>query len=65
MKKYTKFAYIILIVIVLASVFFVFKIVKKDNSNENIEEKILSEIKHLESEFQDLFNQLDNISFDK
>lgn len=65
MKKYTKFAYIILIVIVLASVFFVFKIVKKDNSNENIEEKILSEIKHLESEFQDLFNQLDNISFEK
>ena len=65
MKKYTKFAYIILIVIVLASVFFVFKIVKKDNSNENIEEKTLSEIKHLESEFQDLFNQLDNISFEK
>lgn len=65
MKKYTKFAYIILIVIVLASVFFVFKIVKKDNSNENIEEKTLSEIKHLESEFQNLFNQLDNISFEK
>lgn len=65
MKKYIKFAYIIFIGIVLISVFFIFKIVKKDNSSENIEEKVLVEIKHIESEFQDLFNQLNNISFEK
>ena len=64
MKKYTKIAYIILILIILLSGFFIYKVFDKNNSNENLEEKTLKEVKHLESEFQNLFNQLNNISFD-
>lgn len=64
MKKYTKIAYIALILIILLSGFFIYKVSGKNSSNENIEEKTLAEVKHLESEFQNLFNQLNNISFD-
>lgn len=64
MKKYTKIAYIVLILIILLSGFFIYKVFGKNNSNENLEEKTLTEVKHLENEFQNLFNQLNNISFD-
>lgn len=64
MKKYTKIAYIILILIIFLSGFFIYKVFGKNGSNENIEEKTLAEVKHLESEFQNLFNQLNNISFE-
>ena len=64
MKKYTKIAYIVLILIVFLSGFFVYKVSGKNSSNEKIEEKTLAEVKHLESEFQNLFNQLNNISFE-
>lgn len=65
MKKYTKIMYITLILIVLLSGFFIYKVSGKNNSsNEKIGEKTLSDVKHLESEFQNLFNQLNNISFE-
>lgn len=64
MEKYTKIAYIVLILIILLSGFFIYKVAGKNSSNENLEEKTLSEIKHLENEFQNLFNQLNNISFE-
>lgn len=64
MKKYTKIAYIALILIVLLSGFFIYKVSGKNKSNESLEEKTLSEVKHLENEFQNLFNQFNNISFE-
>ena len=65
MKKYTKIAYIVLVLIVFLSGFFIYKVSGKNSSNEKSEGKTLAEVKHLESEFQNLFNQLNNISFDK
>lgn len=62
MKKYTKIAYIVLILIVFLSGFFIYKVSGKNSPNEKIGEKTLSEVKHLESEFQNLFNQLNSIS---
>lgn len=65
MKKYTIISYIVLILIVFLSGFLIYKVSGKNNSsNEKISEKTLSEVKHLESEIQNLFNQLNNISFD-
>lgn len=65
MKKYNKIAYIVLILISLLSGIFVYKVSGKNSPSEDLEEKTLSEVKHLESQFQSLFNQLNNISFDK
>lgn len=64
MKKYTKIAYIVLILIIFLSGFFIYKVSGKNSSNESIKEKTLSEVKHLESEIQNLFNQLNSISFE-
>lgn len=64
MKKYTKIAYIVLILIIFLSGFFIYKVSGKNSSNQSIKEKTLAEVKHLESEFQNLFNQLNNISFE-
>ena len=65
MKKYIKTAYIFLISIVLLSGFFIYRVSGKNNSsNEKIGEKTLAEVKHLENEFQNLFNQFNNISFE-
>lgn len=64
MKKYTKIAYIALILIILLSGFFIYKVSGKNSSDKNIGEKALAEVKRLESEFQNLFNQLNNISFE-
>ncbi len=64
MKKYTRIAYIALILIVLLSGFFMYKVFGKNNSNEKLDEKTLAEIKYFENEFQKLFNQFNNISFE-
>ena len=64
LKKYTKIAYILLVLIVFLSGFFIYKVSGQNKSNENIKEKTISEIKHLENEFQNLFNQFNNISFE-
>lgn len=64
MKKYKKIAYISLIILILLSGFFVYKVIGKNNSNEDIKSKSLSELKFLESKFLGLFNQMNNISFE-
>lgn len=64
MKKYTIISYISLILIVLLFGFFVYKVSGRNNSDENVKNKTLSEVKYLESKFLNLFNQLNNISFE-
>lgn len=64
LKKYTKIAYIVLILIIFILGFFIYKVSGKNSSNESIKEKALVEVKHLESEIQNLFNQLNNINFE-
>lgn len=64
MKKYTKIAYIVLIIIILTSIFFMYKVFGRNNSNETTEEKTLSGIKHIENELENLFNSMNNISFE-
>ena len=64
LKKYSKIAYIVLILIIFLSGFFIYKVSGKDASNEDSKSKVLSEVKHLENQFQNLFNKLNNISFE-
>lgn len=64
MKKYTKISYILLIIIVLLFGFFIYKVSGKNKSSEDVKSKSISEIKHLESKFLNLFNQLNNVSFE-
>lgn len=64
MKIYNKIAYIIIILVAIALGFSVYKVYGKNGENEDIKNKSLSEIKYLESKFLNLFNQLNNISFE-
>lgn len=64
MKIYNKIAYIIIILVAVALGFSVYKVYGKNGENEDIKNKSLSEIKYLESKFLNLFNQLNNISFE-
>lgn len=60
MKRYKKFAYMFLIIVIVVLSFTVYAIVNKDT--DKIEkEKIISEFKYLESELLDIFNELNNI----
>lgn len=65
MKKYAQIAYIVLILLFLSSGFFIYKVSGKNNTDEDVKSKTLSEIKRLEGEFQDLFNKLNNIEFER
>lgn len=64
MKKYTKITYIVLILIILLFGFFVYKVLGKNGSNQDIKSKALSEIKYIDSKFLDLFNKVNNIEFE-
>lgn len=64
MKIYNKIAYIIIILVAIALGFSVYKVYGKNGENEDIKNKSLSEIKYLESKFLNLFNQLNNVSFE-
>lgn len=64
MKKYSKIAYSFLILIVLVSGFIVYKTLNKNESEQVKKSKAFEEVKHLESKFVDLFNQMNNISFE-
>lgn len=64
MKKYTIIAYIALILIFLIFGFFVYKVFVKNNSDEDVKDKTLSEVKYLENKFLNIFNQLNNINFE-
>ncbi len=64
MKKYTKIAYIVLILIIFICGFCIYKVSAKNNSEEEIKEKILEKINYLENKFIDLFNAVNNIKFE-
>lgn len=64
MKKYTKIAYIVLILIILVFGFSMYKVSGKNNTNEETKEKTLSEIEYLENELINLFNEVNNIKFE-
>lgn len=65
MKKYTKIAYIAVILLIILIGFFMYKVSGKNEKNEDIKSKTSSEIKYIESKFLNLFNQMNNINFDK
>ena len=65
MKKFTKIAYIFLIIIIIViSATIYSSIAKETESESNIRNKTLSEIKYFESKTINLFNALNNIEFD-
>lgn len=64
MKKYNKLAYALLILIIIALGIYIFKSNTKKDEKEEIKEKTLSEIKHIENEFVNLFNEINNIKFE-
>lgn len=64
MKKYAKIAYIIVLIIILILGFFTYKVFSKNDSEKDIKSKSLAEIKYLESKFLNLFNEVNNISFE-
>ena len=60
MKRYKKFAYIFLIIVIVVLSFTVYATVSKDT--DKIEkEKRIAEFEYLESELVDIFNELNNI----
>ena len=64
LKKYSKIAYISILIIALIFGFFIYKVSGKNGTKEDIKTKSLSEIKYLESKFTTLFNEVNNINFD-
>ena len=65
MKKYTKMAYISLILVIVLCVFSIYKVfAESQKENEDIKSKSLEEVKLLESKFLNLFNELNNIKFE-
>ena len=62
MKKYTKMAYISLILVIVLCVFSIYKVfAESQKENEDIKSKSLEEVKLLESKFLNLFNELNSI----
>ena len=64
MKKYAKIAYIVLILIIFIFGFSMYKVSGKNNTNEDVKDKTLSEIEYLENELVNLFNEVNNIKFE-
>ena len=64
MKKYARIAYIFLVILILLSIFLVYKVSGKNNSEDKIQEKSLASIQYLDSKFTDLFNEINNIKFE-
>ena len=65
MKKYAKIAYIALIIFVIMVAFFVYyKVSSKNDTEKEIKNKTLSELRMIENNFLELFNLLNNITFD-
>lgn len=64
MKKYAKITYIIIVLMILLFGFFIYKVFGKNTSDQDVKSKALSEINYIESKFLNLFNQVNNISFD-
>lgn len=65
MKKYTKMAYISLILFIVLCGFFIYKVfAENEKEDEDIKSKSLEEVKLLEDKFLSLFNGLNNIKFE-
>lgn len=64
MKKNTKIVYIILTAVVILSGFFIYKVFGKNTINEDSKSKAFEDINQIERKFVNLFNQLNNITFD-
>lgn len=66
MKKFTIIAYIILILMIFISGFFIYKVIAKNQNNEekDSKEKALANIEFLEHELVNLFNEINNIKFE-
>lgn len=64
MKKYTKITYIIIALMILLFGFFIYKVFGKNASDQDIKSKAVSEINYIESKFLNLFNKVNNISFE-
>ena len=64
MKKYGKIAYVMLILIIFVCGFCIYKVSAKNDSQQEINEKTFEEIKYLENELQNLFNEINNIKFE-
>ena len=65
MKKYSKLAYILLVLIVVICGFFIYRVFAKDGENsEDVKGKAFSDVKFIESTFLSLFNDMNNIDFE-
>lgn len=65
MKKYSKLAYILLVLIVVICGFFIYRVFAKDGENsEDVKSKAFSDVKFIESTFLSLFNDMNNIDFE-
>ena len=64
MKKFKKLAYIALILIIAILSFCIYKVYAKNNQDDDIKEKSFADIKYLEKEFTNLFNEVNNIKFE-
>ena len=64
MKKYKSLIYVLLIIIIVLIGFFIYKVLGKNENNYNNKEKTVSEIKDIEYRFVNIFNLLNDISFD-
>lgn len=64
MKKFRKLAYGSLILIIIILSFFIYKVFAKNNQDDDIKEKSFADLKYLEKEFTNLFNEVNNIKFE-
>jgi len=64
LKKFKKLAYIALILIIAILSFCIYKVYAKNNQDDDIKEKSFADIKYLEKEFTNLFNEVNNIKFE-
>lgn len=64
MKKFYFLIYIVFIILVFISGFYLYSVKSKKSSQNKISEKVLSEISFLEKKFVDMFNDLNNITFE-
>lgn len=64
MKKFYFLIYIVFIILVFISGFYLYSVKSKKSSQNEISEKVLSEISFLEKKFVDMFNDLNNITFE-
>ena len=64
MKKYAKIAYLVVGIVILIIGFFTYKVFSKNDSDNNIKSKSLSEVRYLDNKFMSLFNAINNISFE-